>query len=274
MNNKYFFGVGLVLMLISVFAFNFVSAATTSTSSMGGGAALVDGVSKAFQFVIDSLGPVAGFLFGSASATGDNAFISWMAFLLTLLVIGGVLDTMAIFGDKRGINWAISVIIAWIGVRFVPIDMLKAFTSPAEGLVGAIFLIVPFVIVATLITRGTTSNSLRRVLWVIYAVVMTFLVFKNWSEAGFWSYFYWIYVAIIVACILAFAFDGTLQRFMGKARGERAIQTTSNIERDRIIEEISSQKRALVLAIKAKNAADVTRIRGEISALETALKSI
>jgi hypothetical protein len=259
----------LVCLLISILTTSFIGAATTSSGGSVG-TTFAESISKAIDSFIGILTPITSALFGAASATGDNAFITWMAFLLTLLVIGGVISPLNIFGDKQGINWAIAFILAWIGTRFIPIEALRSFTVPSEGLVGALFLIVPFIVVANLIFRGTTNPSIRRVLWVVYGVITTTLFFRAWANTEFIS-FYWIYIGIIVACIIAFLFDGTLQAFLRTSKNKRAIEASEETEQDRILAKITDLETARAAYVQAGNSAEVAKINLKINRLKKAI---
>ncbi len=219
---------------------------------------------------VNAVKPVTTLLLGDKGNI-DNNFIAIMAFLLTLLVVAGIITPLHIFGDKAGINWGIAVIVAAIGVRFIPIDSLRAFTLGSEGLVGALFLIVPFLVVATLIVKGTTNGALRKILWIVYTVVMVTLFAYNWGSADSWRTFHWVYVVIIALCIVMFLMDGTIQKFFRRGSASAQIEHVNSVEIDMITAEIGKLEGALA---KAKTSADRTRIMGEIKVQQANLKAL
>jgi hypothetical protein len=251
MNNKKISFAFLAILMVSVFATTLVSAVPVSGN----------GVTNFLKGVANVASPITLFLFGQGKSTGEGGFVALMAFILTLLVIAGIITSMKIFGDKAGINWAISAIVALIGVRFISVDALKAFTLGSQGLVGALFLIVPFVVVATLILRAN-SEAVRKILWVVYAAVMAALLAYNWGASPAWSSFYFVYLGIIGICIVLFLMDGTIQRFFRKADFERQIS--------------GSEDNQIYIAegeIKELNEA-LARIEGDDSAAKTRRKAI
>jgi hypothetical protein len=216
--------------MLSVFAIGLVNAAksftaagTESTNTLAGA------VQTGIDGIVDALSPVTSWIFGAEKSTGDAGFIALMAFLLTILVMVGILSPMKIFGDKEGINWAIAVIIALVGIRFVPINMLRSFTIPSEGLVGALFLIIPFIIVGTLISKISLAG-VRKFSWIVYAVIIASLWVKAYNSTAGWTRFYWIYVIILVLCIVAFFLDGTIQKFFRMQKFQRDVTESASLE--------------------------------------------
>jgi hypothetical protein len=260
MNNKKLSFAFLAMIMISVFAMNFASATWGGTVQIG------------IDNVMSAISPVSDLLFGKVkmAATQDAPFISWMAFFLTLLVVAGIISPLEIFGDNEGINWAVSAIVALIGVRFIPINALMAFTLGSQGLVGALFLIVPFVVVATLILKSA-SSVVRRILWTVYAVVMMALFAKAWGDSAVWNNFFWVYVAIVAICIVLFLMDGTIQKFLNRAKYERITAGVDATEKTRVLAKIADLQTAK--AAVASDPKEVKKIDEKIKALNRLLTS-
>ncbi|MEI7718856.1 MAG: hypothetical protein WCI72_03225 [archaeon] len=261
MNSKKISFAFLAILMVSVFAISMVSAASTWGSSVQGG----------IDNVMSAISPATKLLFGDKhNVDADSSFVTWMAFLLTLLVVAGILSPMKIFGeDKEGINWAIAAIVALVGTRFIPVEALKAFTLGSQGLVGALFLIVPFVVVATLIIRSTESSAVRKLSWTVYAVVMLALFVKAWNDAAVWNRFFWVYIAIIVVCVVLFLMDGTIQKFFKKAKYEKITASIDDTEKARVIAKIADLQTAK--AAVAGDAKEVKKIEAKIKALSRLL---
>jgi hypothetical protein len=207
MNKKYLSFFLLGLFVFSMLGIGMVSAETKWVPVSG------EGITAFLQGVVNVASPITGFLFGSDRSTGENGFIALTAFLLTLLVVFGVLNPLKLFGQANENNWinfAIAFIVSLIGVRFVPIEMLSNFTLGAEGLVGALFLVIPFFVVTALILKSP-HNAVRKILWTVYGVVILGIFFHKIGTKG-WDPWSWIYVAILVICIILFSLDGTIQK--------------------------------------------------------------
>jgi len=251
-------------------SFFFVSVFVIALCSAFASASFADNVQSGITSVTEALNPITTLLFGSgSSASADNAFVSWMAFILTLLVVGGILSPFELFGDKSFVNWGIATVIALIGVRFIPVDALRAFTLGSEGLVGSLFLIIPFVIVAGLIIKSS-SAAVRKILWVVYTVVMISLLAWNWSNAGSWSNFYWVYVGIVAVCILLFLMDGTIQKFFTASKVDRMSNNIDSNEKARVVAKISDLEGAIT-ALAGTDPKEEKRLKEKVVALKKLL---
>lgn len=226
---------------------------------------------KDFIEGIKSFGkPVFEALFGT-SATGNEFVVQILAFILVTLIVYGILDSVNIFGGKSGINFAVGVIVSLIGIRFLPSGILEAMAIPSSALVAAIVLIVPFIIAFYIIEVKMSQYTLaRRVLWVIFAVIVLFLWFYNWNTSAL-DGFRWIYPLVLVGCLLVFWFDGTLQKWLRKAKEGRSIENTGSVERDRILAKIADLQTALA---NAQSNDDRIRLNNELRQLNENLKNI
>jgi len=258
MNNKYLSFLIIGLFVFSMFGTSLVSAAGYGTE-----------IQTFMDDAVNTISPITGFLFGDAKSTGEAGFIALMAFILTLLVVAGILSPLNIFGENKAINWGVAAIISVIGVRFISIDMLKAFTLPSTGLIGAIFLIVPFIVVATLISKAG-STAVRKAMWAVYTVIIATLWIRAFRFGEGWNGFYWIYVFILLACIAMFAFDGTLQKFFKKAKYERITAGVDSTEKRRVLAKIADLQTAK--AAVASDPKEVKEIDEKIKALNRLLQ--
>jgi hypothetical protein len=252
----------LALLFVLTFVMSTVSAESQWVAASG------EGITTFLQGVVNTISPITGFLFGTGKSTGDNGFVALMAFLLTVLVIAGVLSPMRIFGERAWADWGVAVIVALIGVRFIAIDALRAFTLGSEGLVGALFLIVPFIVVATLILKA--PSAVRKLLWIVYAVIMSSLLVYKWSINGNWISFYAIYIIIVVVCIVFFLLDGTIQKFFRKAKVDRLTGSVNSTEISKLAGEIKELESAISAASDIED--DVNR-NSEIAKLTKKINS-
>lgn len=231
----------LSVLMLSVFAVSLVSAAET-----GSGLDLGGQMQNFIDGAVGVLSPVTSLLFGADKSTGDAGFVTLMAFLLTCLVVYGVLNPIKIFGENEWINGGIAVIVALIGARFIPVEMLRSFTLPSEGLVGALFLIIPFFIVGSLVMKAPAN--LRKVLWTVYAVILTALWMMRLNGTGF-TMMDWVYMLLILACAAAFLFDDIvkkMQRTSVDRKDISASETTAVRKMKNRLEEVDERLANLV----------------------------
>ncbi len=213
--------------------------------------------------------PLFSALFG-VTPSDATLFIQVLAFLLVVLVIYGLLSTLGIFGNKSWVNFLIGVVVAVLGIRFLPIGFLEQAAIPSSAFVAVLVMGIPFFLIGAMLTK-VTNSSIRRVVWVAYGVLILILWIYNISNTNLSSYAKWIYPLILLGCIIAFWFDGTLQRWWGTAKAQQTVERGTNVARDRVIAEIHDLEIRLATAT---DAAERNRIKGEIKNKKDALKDL
>jgi len=233
----------LGLLLLPMMS-NFVLAQDTSGSktSISFIDASVNFLTGIIEFIKRAGEPIFRFILGEIET--EEAFIMQiLAFLLVMFVVYGILNMTGLFGNKKWLNTTIGAIVAIIGIRFLPEGFLQTMALPSSAFVAIIVLVVPFILLFFLI-KDIDSQIIRRTIWTCYGAIILFLLSYNWNNADV-SSFYWVYVAMISACILVFWFDGTLQKFLGKAKTQRTLASVSSVARSRIISDIEKLENAL-----------------------------
>lgn len=216
----------------------------------------------------ETLSPIFRALLGGVDSGGD-LFSRILVFFLVVLVTYGVLGTMNLFGGKRWISVAIGFVIALLGVRFLPDNLITLMALPSGALVATITLGIPF-IVGFIIIERVPSSPARRALWAGYGAILIVLFFYSISSLG-WQPWHWMYLLIFIAIILAFWFDGTLQKWWGRASARRTIESGTNVERDRLKAKITDLQTSLGAATTQ---VDRNRILKEIDNLKKNLASM
>jgi len=263
----------LLFLIISVFAIifsaNFILAQLPDANQP---VSFSQGVQDFINGSTQVLKPIFELLLGSSNAPGGGSqlAVQILTFALVALVVYGILDTVNLFGTKPWVNIWIGIIVSILGVRFLPPGYLEAAAIPSSALALAITMGVPFIITFILISR-VPGPLVRRALWTGYGVIILVLWMYNLSNPNIPNSAKWLYPLIIIGCIIAFAFDGTLQRFIGKAKRERSIEKSTNKERDIVEGELKRLQTALANATTPNQR---TRIREEIKNQRENLKSL
>ncbi len=212
-------------------------------------------VERFSQGTVDSIAsffnPILKWLIGPSTNSAEIA-LKVLAFLLVTIVIYGLMDSIKILGegaDKRWLNFAIGIIVATIGIRFIPDNLLTALTAPSSAFVAIIVLGIPF-LAMFFILKKLTSSTARRIAWVMYAIlIITIAVYNaglmSWLIGNYtidsqiqtafrqWGIIYVVFGAVALAMALL---DGTIQRFF---RGVEAEKYTGNVldeKGDRLLE--------------------------------------
>ncbi|MBS3092397.1 hypothetical protein J4466_03175 [Candidatus Pacearchaeota archaeon] len=205
--------------------------------------------------------PLFSALFGTFEGeTGADLFTKVLVFLLVVLVIVAITDLMPPFSGRPWIQVGIGVLVSVIGIRFLPADLINQLAYPSSALVATIFVGLPFLILGWLFTKMDVGSGFRRAGWTIFGVIIFILMVYNWEKD-----FYWIYPLFVLACILAFSFDATLQKFLHKARAGRTIEKHARIERSILISKIKELEEA---ETRASTSTEVTEIRRQIARLK------
>jgi len=102
-------------------------------------------------------------------------------------------------------------------------------------------------------------SLVRRVIWTAYGVMILILWIINFNNPAISGSAKAVYPVIVIACIIVFAFDGTLQRFWHKAQTQRTLESTSSVARNRVIAEIRDLQNALAAATTNKERTKISR---------------
>jgi len=252
-----------VLSLIAILMTSMLVSAVTANEAGTAVTNTIDGIKQVGE-------PIFNFLFG-ASTDGGQLAIQILAFILVLVVVYGVFSAVDIFQGRTWLNFILGLVIAIIGIRFLPENLLASLTAPSSAFVAILFLGLPFL--ALFFTLQRIQNSfIRRAVWAGYAALILVLVLYKWGIEGSWQSWNWIYVAIIAACIIAFWFDGTLKKWLGGAKAKRGIVAATSVQMDRQVAKINDLKTRLGEATDAadrkKILKDIKRETANLNALE------
>ena len=188
-----------LIFLVLIFSLYFVSAAQATPTSFAD--SLVKLITGAIDVATRAGGPLFGALFGDVQA-GSDLFVKTLIFLLVLLVVSSVLQTIDFFQDRYWIQFFIGAIISILGIRFLPQDFIESITLPSSAFVAAVAIGFPLVLYGFLMERLFKDKPhIRRAGWVLFGVIITVLWSYNYDKP-----FFWIYPGFILACILAFLF--------------------------------------------------------------------
>lgn len=232
------------------------------------------GTNKVISFIGSILSPIFSVLLGDSK--GSEFIIKILAFLMITIVIYGIGDTMKIFGEnKKWLNFFLGAIVAIIGVRFMPENLLTALTAPSSAFVAVIFFGVPFIAFFFVIER-ITNAYVRRVGSFMYALLMLAIVIYNTAytsdlaiKKAFESY-WWVYLVFGAASVVIGLLDGTIQGIWGNIERDRYKGDISNREENLKLAEIAQLQKALANADEG----DIAEIQNQIKRAQKQLKAI
>ena len=106
-----------------------------------------------------------------------------LAFFLAVVIIYGLLDKTKLLESGK-LNFLLGLIVAVIGIRFMPTGLLGTLAAPSSALIAGLFVGIPFLLIA--VATSNLSDRLRKAIWAIYGAVLLFIVVnaywasKNW----------------------------------------------------------------------------------------------
>ena len=156
---------------------------------------------------------------------GENMWAT-KVFLFLLLFLIGLVIIPYITGEKKILNFFLSIVISLLMISVIPNEFIKSIAIQ-YGIAGATILsVIPFVMILIL-SILVRSHIIARVIWFFYVVYyFTFYIYMLWNlsyEKGnviLYTGEFLPYLAAIIAGILCFAFIGKLREivFQGKLK--------------------------------------------------------
>jgi len=257
----------LIVLLSLMLIMPMVSAATTWSEDV---TAFLNGV-------ISVAKPVFTLLFGNNAIFGNDVYsgqtlaIQILVFALVSIFIYGLMDKIGPFQGKGWLNLIIGALVAIIGIRFLPPGMLEAAAMPSSAFVAILVMGLPLLLLFYILEGSVKSPGVRRAVWACYAALIAWLWMYNLDNANLDGVI-WIYPIMILACIIAFWFDGTFQKWFGSASAKRDIEEITSAERDMVLSDLSKLKKSRLEAIKAGDDKKAQDIAVEIKRYEKALE--
>ena len=263
MNKKNLF---LIILLGLMLIMPLVSAATT----------LAQEITTFLNGAISVAKLVFTLLFGSNAILGKDVYagqtlaIQILIFALVTFFIYGLMDQVGPFQGRGWLNVTIGALVSIIGIRFLPAGMLEAAAMPSSAFVAILVMGLPLLLLFYVLEGSVASGTIRRAVWACYAALIVWLWIYNWDNANL-DNVRGIYPAMILACIIAFWFDGTLQKWMNGARSKKDLENINSAEVDMILSDISKLRKSRLEAIKAGDDKKAQDILVEIKRYEKAL---
>ena len=244
--------ISIILLSVSFVAAQ-ASAQPAPTNARTFTQGVVDIVTGGIDLANEAGSPLFGALLGEAS-TGADLFVKVLIFLLVVLVTIAVLQLVPFFAGRAWLQFAVGAIISILGTRFIPNDMIQALAFPSSVFVASIAIGIPFIIYGLVLYKSGIGPAVRKLGWIIFAVVLVVLWFYNADKP-----FFYIYPMILVVAIIVFWFDGTISKYLGRAAIEKGVEYGTKVQRNRFLAEIRDLEGALASMPPGKPANDLLR---------------
>ncbi|MCR4284629.1 MAG: hypothetical protein NUV97_01130 [archaeon] len=206
---------GVVVVLLVIF-FGILIFGWIDKGSAEGGMNLVSSI------FVDILGPLFKGLLGF---DGTNDFMMVLAFLMAAIVVVSTLDSINIFGESKSghlVNFFVGMIVAVIGVRFMPSTLWNGLSSPASAFIATILVGLPF-LVMFFITMKIKSRLANKVIWLVYFAFLSYLIATGTFDVDGAKATMWIYIIFAFLSLVMLIFDASIRRIFYKERVETGI---------------------------------------------------
>lgn len=217
-----------LLVIISIYL---VSAARSPTEDLK---SLVRGAGEVLSTLFETiLGP------GPAGVEGSGLFARALFLAVIFVVVWLIVKKIPLFQDKEH-EWArvvLSLAVALLSTRFLLEEgWVETILLPYSTFGIAITSLIPLILYFYFVYKGIRSKTLRRVAWIVAAVVFIGLWFTRRGELQ--NIATWVYPTIIAACIALFIFDGSIKRIWQRIEHEQSISASKMIVNQKTINDL------------------------------------
>jgi len=165
--------------------------------------------------LLDVFRPLFGALLGDVPG-GDLLFAKVLLLTIILAIVWVILERFDVLSDRPFVITVIALAVSVLGVRFIgDAEVVRGIILPFSGLAIAISVLLPLAIYFYFVERIIPTSFIRKIAWIVAAVVFAGLWVSRLDELGDVSWWYGIAVA---ACILFLFIDGTIQKAFRKAK--------------------------------------------------------
>ncbi|HJO15042.1 MAG TPA: hypothetical protein QGG70_03255 [Candidatus Pacearchaeota archaeon] len=255
--------VGFALLVILLTAF---SVADETTPQSGIIEVVSNSMNTAKAIFLTVLGPIFNVLL-DLGGPGDP-FLKVLSFVLVFIIILGTLDSVDIFGagGSKMINFLVGMIVAAIGVRFMPENMWTALTAPSSAFVATILAAIPF-LALWFVTSKIESSLVTKGMWLFYLLTIGYIAVQPQFE------YRWIYVIFAVAALMMILGETIIRKWVFKETAKVALQKTVGIEYTIRLAEIEARLQEIIpLEARSRSPAIKDSLNKEIEDLKNEYK--
>lgn len=184
----------------------------------------------AIRLFQDTFGPFFEAIIG-VSQFDATFFAAVLLLILLIVIIYTILSRIDLFIGRPAVTSTISIIVAVLGIRFLPENFINAILLPYGTVATAIAVLLPFIIYFFFVHQALPGTFGRRAGWAVFGIIYFILWFLRGDEFGSAN---WMYILGLALVILAFIFDRTIHQYFDYASFSRA-QTSS---RDKLKREL------------------------------------
>ena len=215
MKKRFVLFAGLILAIV-MFSL-LVSAVEPAQSPVEALKGFISGAGEVLKTLAENiLGP------GPTGVEGGGLFARALFLLVVLVVVWAVISRVPLFSSNPWMVFIISAAVALLSTRFLlQKEWVEVILLPYSAFGIAITAFLPLLIYAYFVESAINSKTLRKIAWILAAVVFIGLWYTRRSVliggAGY------VYPVAAVACFAFLAFDGTIRRAWKKVTIENKL---------------------------------------------------
>jgi len=231
--------------------------------------------------ISENIGPILGFLFNIKEGESITATTQYlMGYVLAFVIILGIfwlaLNKIDFFQERPAISNTLIIAISLLAVRGIAgLNIIDEIFFPYSVFGVTVITAIPFLAAFVLINMGLKEQpaTLRRTLWILFAVVFCglWIIRSNELKTLNWIYFFTAALAILMASI-----DGTIKGFFARVEAEKIENINKadlkgrlrkiKAEYDNLLEnnQITKEEHKLLIKEKVKAPAKRLGLKGQI----------
>lgn len=254
-------------LFVLMFAMQFVVADAVAD-------AVEDATTETLNAISSFSNPIFTWILGESSDVGE-LILKVLAFFMVAIIVFGVTDSIGIVTNKW-LNAVLGIIVAVIGIRFIPDNMLTVLTVPSSAFVLILFLGIPFA-AFFMIVKKLPDGYVRRLAWSLYAILIVVVVAYNMfftSDMAVKSAFesYWLVYSLFAGAALLLAImDGTMARFSKKMQSEKILAKSNTDTEDLLISKMKDISDAIA---KSNHDDEKVRLQNQYNRLQKNLDTL
>jgi len=165
-------------------------------------------------------------IFIGTSAFGGIGADVFARFLLVILMITILAKPAQLITKERNTALIVAVIVSILGIRFLTPEMISGVLLPYGTVAIVVSTFIPFFLLAYFLQQ-IEFNWIRKIGWIMSAVVFIGLWWMRWTDIGNMAY---IYLIVSILSIIFFLFDGTIQNWFTAQKMKGRLDMEGHIE--------------------------------------------
>jgi hypothetical protein len=192
-----------------------------------------NGFNQVIEYMKAMIFPFFSALFGVD--TVDQFFFAKILLLLLLfIIIAAALKNVPTIGEKSGIRFIVSAIVATLAIRYIKEnEFINGILLPYGALGASIIVFLPLLVYFFFVEGNVPGKFGRRAAWALYGIFFIALFVSRFS--GLDSIVQWVYYAGIGFVLLCFIFDGPIHEYFGTRSYTAHRKTWATLEKVKVI---------------------------------------